>query len=77
MQIDDLLVPDKPSKINDSCLQQVIEWERCLDLMEFVRVPKPESLVDIQRVHDLWILKVLHIVYKLYHLVFLLLLIFS
>ena len=51
MQIVDLQIPEEPSKINDPCLQKVIEWKRCLDLMEFVRVSKPEPPVDIQKTH--------------------------
>ena len=45
-----------------------------MDSMKFVRVPKPEQLVDIKNTHNLWIPQVLHIVHKSYLLVFLLLL---
>ena len=77
MQIDDLPISEKPSKINDPYLQKMIEWARCLDSMEFVRVPKTEPPVDIQNTHDLLIPLVLHIVHKMYPFVFLLLLNFS
>ena len=49
MQIDDFSIPEKPSKINDPCLQRVNEWERYLDSMEFVKVLKPKPPVDIQK----------------------------
>ena len=50
MQIDDLSILDKPSKINDPCLQKVIEWERCLDSIEFVRAPKSKPPVGIPKI---------------------------
>ena len=77
MQIDDLPIPERPSKINDPCLQKVFGWERCLDSMEFVRAPKPEPPVDIKKTHDLWIHELLHIEHKLYPLVFLVLLLLN
>ena len=53
MQINHFLIPKKLSKINDPCLQRVTEWERYMDLMEFVKISKPETSVDIQKTHDL------------------------
>lgn len=60
MQIDDLLILEKLSKINNPCLQKVIEWKRCLDSMGFVRVPISELRVNIQITYDLLILQVLY-----------------
>ena len=53
MKIDDLPFSEKPSKINDLYLQKVIEGEKYMDSMEFVKVPKPELPVDIQKTHDM------------------------
>ena len=49
MLIDDLPIPERLPKINDPCLQRVTEWKRYLDPMKFVRVPKPEPPVEIQK----------------------------
>ena len=77
MKIDDLPFSEKPSKINDPYLQKVIEGEKYMDLMEFVKVPKPELPVDIQKTHDMWIPQVLHIVHKLCPIEFLFTVVFS
>ena len=53
MKINDFLILEKLSKINDPCLQRVTEWERYLDLKEFVRIPKPETSMGIQKIHNL------------------------
>ena len=52
MQIDGLPIPEKSSKINNPCSQEVIEWKVYLVSKGFVRMPKPEPPVDTQKTHD-------------------------
>ena len=49
MQIDDLLSPEKPSKINNQYWQKGTEWKICVDTMEYLIMPRPEPSVTFKK----------------------------